>query len=159
MIVDDGLKFGFTKDLGITPRPDLYADLEIDQYEGAKKIQDLIAYPLKFTQNPERIREQLIERGKKYVGMVGHSYWETGGSAMKETMNDRYEVHRSKFKVSFSYFVESYVAQSLYLLVPYRLMAVSWLTQLPFDLIIQIGCVLQMYSRRSPEINLQMTSC
>lgn len=100
MIADDGLKFGYTKDLGITSRPDLYADLEIDQYEGVKKIQDLLVYPLKFARDPENIRLDLIERGKKYVRMVGHSYWETSGPAMKETMNDRYEVNRSKFSVS-----------------------------------------------------------
>ena len=104
--MDDGLKFGFTKDLGITSRPDLYADLEIDQYEGAKKIQDLIAYPLRYAQNPDEIRAQLIERGKKYVEMVGHSCWETSGPAMKETMNDQYEVHRSKFKVGSLRYVE-----------------------------------------------------
>lgn len=100
MIADDGLKFGFTKDLGITPRPDLYSDLEIDHYEGAKKIQDLVVYPLKFAHDPDKIRNDLIERGRKYIGMVGHSYYETSGPAMKETMNERYEVHRSKFSVS-----------------------------------------------------------
>lgn len=99
MIGDDGLKFGFTKDLGITPRPDLYADLEIDQYDGAKKIQDLVVYPLQFAPNSETIRRKLIERGRKYVQMVGHSYHETSGPALKETMNERYEVNRSKFSV------------------------------------------------------------
>ena len=100
MIADDGLKFGYTKDLGITPRPDRFSDIEIDQYEGAIKIQDLIAYPLKFAQEPEKIRKDLIERGKKYAQMIDHSCWETTGIAMKETMNDRYEVNRSKFRVS-----------------------------------------------------------
>lgn len=100
MIADDGLKFGYTKQLGITSRPDEHADIEIDQYEGAKKIQDLMAYPLKFAQEPERIRRDLIERGKKYVEMVGSSCWETSGPALKEKTNDRYEVNRSRFNVS-----------------------------------------------------------
>jgi hypothetical protein len=100
MIADDGLKFGFTKDLGITSRPDMSYDLEIDQFEGSKKIQDLIAYPLKFARNPDQIRADLVERGRKFVAMMGNGYYETTGPAMKETVNERYEVHRSKFSVS-----------------------------------------------------------
>lgn len=100
MIADDGLKFGFTKDLGITTRPDLYKDLEIDAFEGAKKIHDLLIYPLKYAEDPATIRKECIERGKKFVGMTGNTYWETSGPAMKETMNTRYEVNRSKFTVS-----------------------------------------------------------
>ena len=100
MIADDGLKFGYTKDLGISSRPHLYADLEIDQYDGGKRIQDLIAYPLKFVENPTQVRKELIERGRKYIRMVGHSCWETSGPAMRETINDRYEISRFKFSVS-----------------------------------------------------------
>ena len=97
MIADDGLKFGYTKDLGIASRPDLYSDLEIDQYDGARRIQDLIVYPLEYALNPEQIRQEVIERGKKYARMIGNTYWETSGPAMRETMNDRYEVNRFKF--------------------------------------------------------------
>ena len=100
MIADDGIKFGFTKDLGITPKPHLLSDVEIDQFEGAMKIQDLLVYPLSFASNPQAIKEDVIRRGKKYVRMVGHSCWETSGPALRETMNDRYEVNRSKFSVS-----------------------------------------------------------
>ena len=97
MIADDGLKFGYTKDLGIASRPDLYADLEIDQYDGARRIQDLIVYPLEYAANAAKIRKDLVERGKKYARMIGNTYWETSGPAMRETMNDRYEVNRFKF--------------------------------------------------------------
>ena len=97
MIADDGLKFGYTKDLGIASRPDLNADLEIDQYDGARRIQDLIVYPLEYAANPAQIRKDLVERGKKYARMIGNTYWETSGPAMRETMNDRYEVNRFKF--------------------------------------------------------------
>ena len=97
MIADDGLKFGYTKDLGIASRPDLYADLEIDQYDGARRIQDLIVYPLEYASNSQQIRKDAIERGKKYARMIGNTYWETNGPAMRETMNDRYEVNRFKF--------------------------------------------------------------
>ena len=67
MIADDGLKFGYTKDLGIASRPDLHADLEIDQYDGARRIQDLIVYPLEYAANPAQVRKDLVERGKKYA--------------------------------------------------------------------------------------------
>ena len=97
MIADDGLKFGYTKDLGIASRPDLYSDLEIDQYDGARRIQDLIVYPLEYSPNPEQIRQEVTERGKKYARMIGNTYWETSGPAIRETMNDRYEVNRFKF--------------------------------------------------------------
>lgn len=97
MIADDGLKFGYTKDLGIASRPDLYSDLEIDQYDGVRRIQDLIVYPLEYAVNPAQVRKDLVERGKKYARMIGNTYWETSGPAMRETMNDRYEVNRFKF--------------------------------------------------------------
>lgn len=102
MISDDGLKFGYTKDLGITPRPDPYYDLEIDYYEGAKKVEDLVVYPLQYTRDEAVIRAECIERGKKYVRLSGHSCWESSGPAMRETINERYEINRFKFGVSHS---------------------------------------------------------
>ena len=107
MIADDGLKFGYTKDLGISSKPHKFFDLEIDKYEGGMKIQDLIVYPLELVENPARVREELVERGRKYVRMIGHSYWETSGSAMREIINDRYEIDRSKFSVGCNMFFKS----------------------------------------------------
>lgn len=100
MIADDGLKFGYTKNLGISNRPDKYQDLEIDEYEGALKIHDLAVYPLELALDPAGIRSEVIERGKKYVCMTRNTYLETCGPAMRETMNDRYEVKRFQFNVS-----------------------------------------------------------
>jgi len=100
MIADDGLKFGYTKNLGISNRPDKFQDLEIDEFEGALKIHDLAVYPLELASNPAQIRLDMIERGKKYVCMTRNTYLETCGPAMRETMNDRYEVKRFQFNVS-----------------------------------------------------------
>ena len=100
MIADDGLKFGYTKVLGIASRPVEYQELEIDEFDGARKIQDLIVYPLKFAHDPEKIRSDLIERGKKYVQMVGHTFWETSGPALREIINDKFQIERTKFNVS-----------------------------------------------------------
>ena len=100
MIADDGLKFGYTKNLGISNRPDKFQDLEIDEFEGTLKLHDLAVYPLELSPNAAQIRSDVIERGRKYVSMTGHTYLETCGPAMRETMNDRYEVKRFLFKVS-----------------------------------------------------------
>ncbi len=100
MIADDGLKFGYTKNLGISNRPDKYQDLEIDEFEGALKMHDLAVYPLELSPNAAQIRSDVIERGRKYISMTGNTYLETRGPAMRETMNDRYEVKRFQFNVS-----------------------------------------------------------
>ncbi|KAL2037820.1 hypothetical protein N7G274_009545 [Stereocaulon virgatum] len=97
MIADDGLKFGYTKTLGIASKPTDYTDLEIDQFDGARKIQDLLVYPLTYAPNSAQIKADVIARGQKYVRMVGHTFWETSGPALKEIINERYEVDRSKF--------------------------------------------------------------
>lgn len=99
MIADDGVKFGYTKKLGLAQRPDLVTDLEIDEFDGARNIQDLVVYPLQYAENEVAIRSAAILRGKKYASMKDHSYWETSGPALRETMNDRWESKRSKFSV------------------------------------------------------------
>lgn len=99
MIADDGVKFGYTKKLGLAQRPDLFTDLEIDEFDGARNIQDLVVYPLQYAENEVAIRSAAISRGKKYASMKDHSYWETSGPALRETMNDRWESKRSKFSV------------------------------------------------------------
>ena len=99
IIADDGLKFGYTKDLSITNRPDKFSDIEIDEYEGEIRIQDLPVYPLEFVQDSDQIKAEAIERGKKYVRMTEGSYYETSGLALRETMNDRYEIKRFSFSV------------------------------------------------------------
>lgn len=99
MIADDGVKFGYTRKLGLAQRPDLFTDLEIDEFDGARNIQDLVVYPLQYAENEVAIRSPAISRGKKYASMKNHSYWETSGPALRETLNDRWESKRSKFSV------------------------------------------------------------
>lgn len=65
MVADDGLKFGNTKTLGIASKPSFITDLEINQVDGIRKIQDLTVYPLEYTLNSARIKSDLIARGKK----------------------------------------------------------------------------------------------
>ena len=99
MIADDGLRFGFTKNLGLASRPEKEYDLIIDFYEGVRKIQDLTVYPLQYAEDDTAIRSNLLHRGKRYVEMTGHTYQETSGPAMRENMNSNFETKRLKFTV------------------------------------------------------------
>ncbi|KAJ4289132.1 hypothetical protein N0V90_011474 [Kalmusia sp. IMI 367209] len=46
----------------------------IPAFRGPKKITNLGAYPLKFHKNPEALKDQLTERGKKFVALQGMNY-------------------------------------------------------------------------------------
>ena len=99
MIADDGLRFGLTKNLCLASRPEEEYDLEIDFYEGARKIRDLIVYPLQYAEDHTAIRSNLLNRGKRYVEMTGHTYQEASGPAMRENMNSDFRIKRLKFTV------------------------------------------------------------
>ncbi|KAJ9627686.1 hypothetical protein H2203_002898 [Taxawa tesnikishii (nom. ined.)] len=89
IVADDGIKFGMAKEP---------LALEIDEYEGARNIEDLSVFPLSFAKDPDSIRKELIARGKKYVAMAGRPvYWEVSGQAMTEKMNEGFDVKRFKF--------------------------------------------------------------
>jgi hypothetical protein len=95
IITRDGKSSGFARD----------SSLEIDEFQGARKIQDLIVFPLKYHADASVIRDLAIRRGKKFIQMVGPTYHEISGPAMKEVMlldNKEFnskEVRRLKFSV------------------------------------------------------------
>lgn len=88
IIADDGVKFGLAKEP---------LALEINEFDGARKIRDLLLYPLHYVNNEQALRTELIERGKKYAKIKDSMYWEITGSAMQETQNDRFEIKQFKF--------------------------------------------------------------
>ncbi|KAI1855055.1 hypothetical protein JX265_012410 [Neoarthrinium moseri] len=47
---------------------------EMGDFRGARKISSLGCYPLKYHKNEDQLREQLIERGKKFVSLAGAHY-------------------------------------------------------------------------------------
>lgn len=47
---------------------------EIPSFSGARKINTLPCYPIRFHNNPALARSQLIERGKKFVALAGMNY-------------------------------------------------------------------------------------
>ncbi|KAB8337047.1 hypothetical protein FH972_021351 [Carpinus fangiana] len=49
-------------------------EVDVDAFKGARKITSLATYPLKYHQDPEAVRTQLIERGKRFVSMEGMNY-------------------------------------------------------------------------------------
>lgn len=47
---------------------------EVASFQGVRKISSLECYPLQYHKNPDKLREALIERGKKFVQLQGMSY-------------------------------------------------------------------------------------
>ncbi|CEI62804.1 hypothetical protein FVEN_g621 [Fusarium venenatum] len=48
--------------------------VEMEEFQGAKKITSLSCYPLQYHQKEEKLRRDLIERGKKFVSLSGVHY-------------------------------------------------------------------------------------
>ncbi|KAJ4257572.1 hypothetical protein NW762_008697 [Fusarium torreyae] len=48
--------------------------VEIEEFQGARKITSLACYPLQYHQNEDKLRSDLIERGKKFVSLSGVHY-------------------------------------------------------------------------------------
>ncbi len=76
IIGDDGNAFGLVK-----------TQLQIEYFRGAKAIQDLEAYPLRFHPKAEALRKDIIARGKKFTELK-KSYKEVSGPALTE-VNDK----------------------------------------------------------------------
>lgn len=57
---------------------------EIPEFRGARKISSLGCYPLKYHKNEAQLREDLIERGKKFVSLGGVHYKSHQGMAYQK---------------------------------------------------------------------------
>ncbi|KAL1796015.1 hypothetical protein ACET3X_006239 [Alternaria dauci] len=62
--------------------------ITIQAFKGHKKITSLSAYPLKYHKDPEGIRNQLIERGKKFVALQGMNFRLQKGIAYMKHKNN-----------------------------------------------------------------------
>ncbi|KAL1650086.1 hypothetical protein SLS58_001464 [Diplodia intermedia] len=49
-------------------------ELSVDAFKGPRKITSLATYPLRYHKDPDGIKQQLIERGKRFVTMTGMNY-------------------------------------------------------------------------------------
>ena len=48
--------------------------VEVEQFKGPRKISSLACYPLRYHKDAESMKQQLIERGKKFVALKGMNY-------------------------------------------------------------------------------------
>lgn len=65
----------------------------VESFKGVRKITGLACYPLQYHRDPENVREQLIERGKRFVALRGMNYRYHKGMAF-------YKKKRSAIKVN-----------------------------------------------------------
>ncbi|OAA67111.1 aaa family ATPase [Niveomyces insectorum RCEF 264] len=80
----DGKRFGFGS----------VAD-EIGGFRGARKITSLPVYPLKYHKNEAQLRQELIDRGKKFVALSGVQYKSYDGMAYYKKKKETIKVNIS----------------------------------------------------------------
>ncbi|TVY84619.1 putative AAA domain-containing protein [Lachnellula suecica] len=90
VIADSGVRFGLAR------YPE---NIEIDQFEGARKIRDLYVVPLQFMEGESELRSFLGERGRRYVALK-KSYWEVSGLAVREERNPNLAWATKRFSFS-----------------------------------------------------------
>jgi len=49
-------------------------EIEVAEFTGPRKISNLGCYPLKYHKEADKLKEQLITRGKKFIGLKGMQY-------------------------------------------------------------------------------------
>ncbi|KAJ2934083.1 hypothetical protein H1R20_g2987, partial [Candolleomyces eurysporus] len=86
IIAHDGKNFGYAT-----------VSHQIAQFEGARKLQDLAIYPLKYYPQETQLCAKAIARGKRFVTMLDYTYLETTGSAVYEVSNSGWDPERRRF--------------------------------------------------------------
>jgi len=91
IVTHDGEDFGYG-----------FLDVEINGFDGARKIDTISAFPLKYHPTPETVRKDLIERGQKYLRLINKTpicQEYTSTSAVSEIVqpNGRLKSLRSNF--------------------------------------------------------------
>lgn len=96
IITHDGTDFGWS-----------HLDLEIDNFDGAKQITSLAAFPLQYSHEREAVREGLVARGRQYLSIVDKptcfEYTENGPTAtsgIKEIVLSNGQRMRENFNAS-----------------------------------------------------------
>lgn len=65
----------------------------VEAFKGSRKITSLAVYPLKYHKDPEGIKTQLIERGKRFVTMTGQNYRNCKGLAFQKKRKGVSKIH------------------------------------------------------------------
>lgn len=89
VVTDDGDSFGYAKVPGH----------EINEFEGSNNIQDLSIYPLRFHPDSAEALDQAVRRAKRFCAMIGHTYQEISGAAMREIVSEEHKTKLLKFHV------------------------------------------------------------
>jgi len=63
-------------------------NLKISQFEGTEKIAELNSYPIEWHPNSDNIKDVLIERGRKWVDLIGTHHKFYDGTAHNRTTED-----------------------------------------------------------------------
>jgi hypothetical protein len=88
IVADDGIGFGLAKEP---------LALEIDEFDGTRRIQDLIVYPLRLHAHAARVRKETLARGRAYAKLDKPTLLRTSGPAMWEERDERWRPHWLKF--------------------------------------------------------------
>ncbi|TFK33931.1 P-loop containing nucleoside triphosphate hydrolase protein [Crucibulum laeve] len=86
VITNDGNSFGIAEE-----------PIEIDEFSGARLVQDLPLYPLKDHSRCHEIKTMAIERGKRFALLDEPAYGEISGPAVREIRNAKDEPIMKKF--------------------------------------------------------------
>lgn len=89
LINHDGEDFGYG-----------FADIELDEFDGAKKITSLEAYPIRYDPDPDTLRKDLIQRGRKYMSLIQsyplcQEYTKTFGLTENEFADGRTKIQKT----------------------------------------------------------------
>ncbi|RKF81521.1 hypothetical protein GcC1_025002 [Golovinomyces cichoracearum] len=68
-------------------------ECEVGAFNGSRKITSLNCYPLKYHKNEDKLRADLIERGKKFVSLQGVNYKSHEGMAYYKKRKQIVKVH------------------------------------------------------------------
>ncbi|KAI0902231.1 P-loop containing nucleoside triphosphate hydrolase protein [Annulohypoxylon nitens] len=61
------------------------AELFVTKYAGTRQLRELATMPLELVEDSAEIREKLIERGRKFEGLVGQHFKQYDGIALRKT--------------------------------------------------------------------------
>jgi hypothetical protein len=88
IVADDGAKFGFANEP---------FSLEMDEFTGTRKITDLNLYPLEYHSEKTQLRQDLVERGRRFAAISEQRVMQTSGPAIFEKRDANYRPHIDVF--------------------------------------------------------------
>lgn len=69
------------------------AELFISKYVGKRQLEELTAMPLHLLEDADKVRAQLLDRGRKFEGYIGQHYEQYDGVALRKTEHGYARIH------------------------------------------------------------------